>query len=92
MAIGSYIRGGASAVKKGISTVGSYMLKPVDRFIEQDRAAQAARRENERKMIVRNFGSVERYEAQRKETEAVIKKRLEDKQKGTPASSYVKKR
>lgn len=92
MALSSYIRGGAKAVKKGISTAGSYLLKPVDAWIEKDKKIQAAKREANEKLIRQNFGSVEAYEKLQEEERMRTKKNLEAKQKGTPAGSYVKKR
>lgn len=92
MAVSSYIRGGAKAVKKGISTVGSYLLKPIDAMIEADKRYVAGQKEKEKKDIERAFGSVGNYEKFQEEERLRTKKNLEAKQKATPTGSYVKKR
>lgn len=87
MAVSSYIRGGAKAVRKGISNVGSYLLKPVDRLIEKDKQMQEARRKS-----APAYNRM-KEEEDRKKREEEMKKDMETKDKGTPKTkSYVKKR
>lgn len=90
MAIGSYIRGGAKAVKKGLSTVGTYLLKPIDAVIAKEKEVERQRVERSRKMIDENFGNIEVYNKLQEEERLRMKKNLEAKEKGMKKASYVK--
>lgn len=92
----SYIRGGANAVKKGISKVGSYILRGLDSLEESRKEMQEAR--NNSAPAYRRMKEEEerkQNEAQRRkdQLDEEMKYNLEAKAKGTSKmKSYVRKR